>query len=210
MSKPGVTLTHSVLSMQSCMMPFQLSPVAMRKSTMSALGKFSKLAWRLRNSWWRRVPKRFMPMIAKMKKKRKSTLPTLTSAGSEKMSVWNSVRRPLALGMRRKMRATRNTRSRLTTGISAEVERSTEMPTMEKSTTMKSKVFQLERKYWATPKAKSLSPASTRKMLLKITLAMKRVVSKVLDWSTWVIAMKAIASRIIVMMKTSNSSEDTR
>jgi hypothetical protein len=36
--------------MQSCMMPFQLSPVDMRNSTSSADGKSLKLACRVKNS----------------------------------------------------------------------------------------------------------------------------------------------------------------
>mmetsp|Transcript_3541 Transcript_3541/g.12712 ORF Transcript_3541/g.12712 Transcript_3541/m.12712 type:complete len:229 (+) Transcript_3541:1752-2438(+) len=196
---------HSSVIMQSCMSAFQLSPVAMRKRSISAFGKLRKLAWRVMFSCILTYPNRFMPITAKMKKKRKSTLPTLTSAGSEKMSVWKSVRKPFALGMSRKMRATRKMRSseRYDTFVPLLVMAT---PTMERHTTLKSKAFHVSRKYGAGPSAKSLSAASMRKMPAKAVLAAKRASSHVSDISACVIAMKTTLSMIMDRMNPSKVS----
>ena len=70
--------------MQSCMMPFQASPVAMRNNVSIEYPNVSKLAYLLRKlPVTRTLPNRFMPRTAKMKKNRNKTLPTLARAGSE-------------------------------------------------------------------------------------------------------------------------------
>ena len=50
--------------MQSCMMPFQRSPVALRNSVAMASGKFLKCACRPSTSPARTNPNRFMPITA--------------------------------------------------------------------------------------------------------------------------------------------------
>ena len=70
--------------MQSCMMPFQASPVAMRNSVSIENPNVSKLAYLLRKlPVIRTLPNRFIPSTAKMKKNRNRTAPTLVKAGSE-------------------------------------------------------------------------------------------------------------------------------
>ena len=56
--------THSDVVMQSCMMPFQRSPVALRNRVAMASGKFWKCACRPSTSPARTIPKRFMPITA--------------------------------------------------------------------------------------------------------------------------------------------------
>mmetsp|Transcript_1798 Transcript_1798/g.5910 ORF Transcript_1798/g.5910 Transcript_1798/m.5910 type:complete len:210 (-) Transcript_1798:2855-3484(-) len=137
--------------MQSCMMPFHDSPVDIRNSKSIELGKSSKFAKLVMNSCRLMYPNRFMPMTAKMKKNRNRTLPTFTSAGSEKMSVCSNARRPFARLMSRNTRAMRNTRSRDRYDVFTSDDMVITKPMMEMATTTKSKRFHFSVMYALNP-----------------------------------------------------------
>lgn len=88
-------------------------------------------------------PYKLVPMIANMKKNSDRTLPTFASAGSEYHRVWNSVRRPLALGMRRNILVTLKTLRSETAGKPWLVFSSTISAAKDSTTTAQSNLFQL-------------------------------------------------------------------
>mmetsp|Transcript_3119 Transcript_3119/g.7223 ORF Transcript_3119/g.7223 Transcript_3119/m.7223 type:complete len:223 (-) Transcript_3119:4242-4910(-) len=141
-----------------------------------------------------------------MKKNRKSTEPTLPSAGREYSSVWNSVRRPFALGMRRKMRATRKTRSRERYVAEASVATVMVKPTTERHTTPKSNEFHASEKYARGCSAKSFSTASMRNTAANTVLTTNREKSNKGVMSAWVMAMTMMLSTMSVRIKASKWS----
>mmetsp|Transcript_16978 Transcript_16978/g.49179 ORF Transcript_16978/g.49179 Transcript_16978/m.49179 type:complete len:269 (-) Transcript_16978:374-1180(-) len=98
-------------TMQSCMRPFQLSPVTQRKSVRSATPKVRKLANSLRKSPSATRQKSCTPSTAKTKSSSSSRLVTLSSDGRESTMVVSRARRPRARLMSRRMRPTRMRRS---------------------------------------------------------------------------------------------------
>lgn len=79
-------------------MPFHDSPVLIRKSMRSDLGKFSKFACFVMYFPCFKFPKRFIPRIANIKKNKNKTLATFNKAGNVDMSVCSNALNPLVLG----------------------------------------------------------------------------------------------------------------